>query len=319
MADITITHTMENGTILTGSVKGDGVWEIARAHGFTYRRSVGIFIMGSRDRPPRTWTINPAAEALRAADHTVTVELETELRPPEEREAALAERLEERQERLADRADRLNEHGSADLQRARQMADAIPFGQPMMPDHYSYGRDVNYRKRMHRTYERAFETLNAAEEAARRARASEVNLAYRYDPGVIRRRLDKLAADERRWLRDLDGRLEYEEREDGWHPKWVKPTGGYREHVLQGLVETQADIMFWRGELRSLEASGVKVWGPGDFQKGDQVLDSRGDWQPVLRVNKKSVTVPHWIDGYTDTLPYDKVRGRRPGDYEEAV
>lgn len=319
MADITITHTMEDGTILSGSTRGDGVWEIARANGFTYRRSVGIFIMGSRDRRPRTWNINAARDALEAAGHTVTLDLETELRAPEEREQALAERLEARQEALADKADRLAERGQADYQRAKQMADAIPFGQPMMPDHYSYNSDRNYRNRISRTYDRAFETLDAAEETARRAKASETNLSYRNSGPVIRRRLDKLAAEERGWIRDLDGRLEYEERDDGWHPKWVKPTGGYRNRVLQGLAEAQANILYWRQALKDLEAEGFKVWGPGDFAKGDQVQHSHG-WDTVLRVNKKSLTVPHgFIERLTWTIPYDKVRGRRAKDEEEVA
>ena len=44
------------------------------------------------------------------------------------------------------------------------MAEAIPFGQPMMPDHHTYGRDRNYRNRMSRTYDRAFEGMDEAEE-----------------------------------------------------------------------------------------------------------------------------------------------------------
>ena len=319
MADILIRHTMEAGTILTGSSKGDGVWEIARGHGFTYRRSVGIFIMGSRDRPPRWGRINGLATALRDAGHAVEVDVETEMRDPEVREEALAERLADRQEALAAKADRLATQGQADYQRARQMADAIPFGQPMLTDHYSYKSDRNYRDRMHRTYDRAFETLNAAEEASRRAQASETNLAYRYDGPTIRRRLDKLAAEERRWIRDLDGRLEFEEVDGHWRPRIIKPTGNVLDWVLQHLAETQADIVFWRRQLQELEASGFKVWGPKDFAKGDQVRH-RGDWRPVLRVNRRSLTVPHYfIDRLTMTIPYDRVDGRRPADHEELV
>ncbi|MER6979646.1 DUF3560 domain-containing protein, partial [Streptomyces carpinensis] len=81
MAEITITHTRAEGTILTGSSKGDGIFEIVREHGFWFSRSVeGLFIKRSRDKAADTWRINRAAEALRAAGHTVTVEINERVR-----------------------------------------------------------------------------------------------------------------------------------------------------------------------------------------------------------------------------------------------
>jgi hypothetical protein len=135
MADIKIRHTMEDGTILTGSRKGDGVWELAKANGFTYRRSVGIIILGSRDRSPRKWNINRAKAELEAAGHTVSLQLETALRDPDVREEALRERLEVRQDRLAGRGDRLAATGQATYNQARRMGEVFPLGQPSMPDH----------------------------------------------------------------------------------------------------------------------------------------------------------------------------------------
>ncbi|GAA2046462.1 hypothetical protein GCM10009800_37590 [Nocardiopsis rhodophaea] len=94
------------------------------------------------------------------------------------------------------------------------------------------------------------------------------------------------------------------------------------------------ELAYWREHVARAEASGVKVWRPSDFSKGDYVR-VHGHWVPVLRVNKKSLSIPWahlWITGdpvytwedahanprgrkangrlITDTLPYDKVRGR---------
>lgn len=63
-------------------------------------------------------------------------------------------------------------------------------------------------------------------------------------------------------------------------------------------------------------------WRPEHFRAGDKAL-ILGSWYPVVRVNRTSVTVPPLVllgerrldergkDVWTDTVPYDKVFGRR--------
>ncbi|MEU8868037.1 hypothetical protein [Streptomyces umbrinus] len=65
----------------------------------------------------------------------------------------------------------------------------------------------------------------------------------------------------------------------------------------------------------------MKLWGPGDFQPGDFVR-SGSRLLEVLRVNKKTVTVPGGPEAgpivskanrqysWNGKLPYDKVTGR---------
>jgi len=94
---------------------------------------------------------------------------------------------------------------------------------------------------------------------------------------------------------------------------------------LDRLVE---EIEYWVDFVAKAEAEGVKVWRPTDFKPGDLVAFGYG-WFEVLKVNKQSVTVPNrtpgsrespftrqiWLGrfprgGYTDTISYDKIRGR---------
>jgi hypothetical protein len=72
---IRIVHTRAEGTLIEGSVKGDGVWEIVRTW-FRYSGRVGIFILGSRDKAANRWTIDAAAKALRAGGFTVEVDID---------------------------------------------------------------------------------------------------------------------------------------------------------------------------------------------------------------------------------------------------
>ena len=68
------------------------------------------------------------------------------------------------------KAERLNKSAS---DRARM----IPFGQPILVGHHSEGRDRNFRKKIHRGFERAYEAGQKADHYERRAAGAESNRA----------------------------------------------------------------------------------------------------------------------------------------------
>jgi hypothetical protein len=334
MAEITITHTHADGTLVQGSSKGDGVWEILKnlRGNWRYFRSIGQIGLGqSRDRNADTYKIKRGAEALEAAGHTVTVEIdESERRSVAEIEAERADRAEARTDRYAERAERTSAQATADYGRARQMGEAIPFGQPMMPDHYSYGRDRRYRDRIHNTFGRAFAGMDEAKELARRSDSAAATQSHRESIPATLRRIEKLEADERRIQRTIAGRQDWVSDGNGGHKlAHVAPQGGYLERLKSSLSDAQEQLTYWRDHVKAAEASGVKVWGPADFTKGDFV-HGRWGWAEVLRVNAKSVTIP-WgsnavhLDvvtrdnvttaiggpGWTDKVTYDDVKGRK--------
>lgn len=331
---ITITHTHEGGTLIEGSRKGDGVWEILKAtrDNWRYFRSLGQIGIGqSRDKAADTYKIKRAAEALRAAGHEVTVQVdESKRRTVAEIEADRAQRAEARTERYEERAERRGEAANADYARARQMSEAIPFGQPVMPDHHSYGRDMSYRRRMGRTYDRAFEGMAEAERLADRAQAAEANQSHRESIPATLRRIAKLEADMRAIQRNLEGRLDYvSDGNGGYSLKRVMPSEGRKARLEQMAADLQEQITYWREHVKAAEADGVKVWSREDFAKGDFAL-TRWGWVEVLRVNTKSLTHPWGANavhlevvtrdnvktalgtpGWTDTVTYDEVRGRK--------
>ncbi len=78
---ITISHTAADGTLVEGTSKGDGTNTILKANGFRWFRTLGLWgIAASRDRQPNEYKINRAADALRAAGHTVIAVGTTSLR-----------------------------------------------------------------------------------------------------------------------------------------------------------------------------------------------------------------------------------------------
>ena len=337
MASITIRHTHEDGTLIEGSSKGDGVYEILRGLRGNWRYFPSIRRIGlgqSRDKAAKTWDIGQATEALRKAGHEVTVEVdESKRRTVAEVEADRAQRAEDRAERYEERAGKRSEQASGDYARARQMAEVIPFGQPILTDHYSAGRDRRYRDRIGRTYERAFEGMDEAEELARRAEAAQANQSHRESVPATLRRIEKLEAELRGVNRSLAGRMDYvSDDEGGYTLKRVMPGPGRKAALERMAADLQEQIDYWRGHIAKAEAEGVKVWTRADFAKGDFAL-IRWGWVEVLRVNAKSLTHPWGANavhlkvvtrdnvktalgtpGWTGTVTYDEVRGRKSAD-----
>lgn len=98
------------------------------------------------------------------------------------------ERREARAERLRGWAAKREVKAEAGFERSSQMADAIPFGQPILLGHHSQGRDTRYRERIIATGQRALEDSRKAESMSSRADNIEGQLRgsiYSDDPDAI--------------------------------------------------------------------------------------------------------------------------------------
>lgn len=98
-----------------------------------------------------------------------------------------------RYQRLIKAAARAEQESESALGTARQMAEVIPFGQPMLTDHYSFKRDSNYRAKIQNKYRRGFELMQKADELKSRAASMEANDAiYSDDPEAVDKLESKL-------------------------------------------------------------------------------------------------------------------------------
>ncbi|MFJ6561937.1 ParB/RepB/Spo0J family partition protein [Streptomyces sp. NPDC091412] len=309
MAEITITHTRAEGTILTGSSKGDGIFEIVREYGFWFSRSIeGLFIKRSRDKAADTWRINRAAEALRAAGHTVTVEINERVRRSfSEAEADREERAEGRAECYGDRAGRAAASSDARRGVAENISRRFEFGQPILVGHHSERRARRDQERIHTNMRKSIEDGERSAYWADRARAAANYEAFRKDPYRTLRRLKKLRADLRQQERYVT-----EAAEKGWD--------GERHEV--NVLDLREEIQHWEAIVEKAKADGVKIWGPDDFAPGDYVR-YLGSWYQVKRVNPTTLSVA-WnlrlAPKQVMTLEDATDRGRvwtHPADYTE--
>lgn len=324
MAELSITHTPAEGTLVHGTDKGDGTAAILKAPPQRFhwsRRSELWYIPQSRDKMyVQQYRIDAARRALEDAGHTVTVDISyDDTRDVAERETDKAARAERRAEHHAEAAG--NAAGRAEQRFAtyRVMADSIPLGQPILIGHHSETRDRNYRARMHNHHDKGVEELGKADYHRHRAEAAEVGQSYRHNPRTIMRRIDKYEADRRRVQRTLDGRPDQRKLADGSYEWYLnKPDGEFRARLETQAADLDEQIAYWQAELDAAKAAGFRQFGPDNVSKGDYVRSAHG-WHQVLRVNKKTVTVPHPLErlaaaGRTDTLPWDKVLDVRRAD-----
>lgn len=337
MSALTIHHSPAEGTLVLGTAKGDGSADTLRAHRFRWGRSIGAggawYKRGTRDAAPDRPGLAALADALIAAGFAVELELDDTSRSIDEREAARAERSEARAGGLAAKAVRTGEASTAAWDRAHEMGSIIPFGQPVLVGHHSEGRDRRYRARIGAKMDKAVELDQESRDAERRAAAAEGNQAHHLSMGATLRRIAKLEAEARdidrkmtpcpksgrRMKADAEGRSFtcpscYAELVviQGLVPHHGGATGEWADQLRARRLTVLEDLDYWRAHVATLEAAGVKVWGPADFRVGDRVNGN----STVARVNAKSISVRHdvWGAGAPPRpLPYDKVHSmQRP-------
>ncbi|WP_284576761.1 DUF3560 domain-containing protein [Streptomyces sp. 2P-4] len=305
MATIEITHTPEDGTLVDGdTVKGDGTGDILKAHGFRWFRSLRQYgIPQSRDRAPRIVAIENAADALRAAGHTVTVDVSTAVRDNATVQDTTHKRLEDRRAALTAKGEKLARTADALYRASDAMVAHLPLGQPVAP-----GRKGRaHRNLLERSVDTAIRSALTAQEAERmpaRVAGSIRAEAEKQRPDVVARRVARREAELRRLDRQMQSLAEH-------HPE---ATSGrlYRQYEGQR-AELVERIDGDRAVLEQAKQAGTfGRYSKDNVRKGDLVR-VRGQWRQVARANAKTVGV---TTGYswTDKYGWEEVTGHRPAD-----
>lgn len=295
MATIEITHTAADGTLVDGDTeKGDGTGDILKRYGFRWFRSLRQYGMPqSRDRAPRVVAIEAAAEELRAAGHTVDVQIGEEVRDNETVRADKHERLEDRRTALEAKGEKLSREADSLMKASDAMVEHLPLGQPVMPGRRGRAHR-NLLERSVTTAIKSAQTRQAAEQMPARVEGSRRAEAYKERPDVTARRVDRLEAE----LRSLDRRM-----------------AGLTAHssdALRRQYEGERRVLVERidGDKKVLdEAKAAGTFGQytkDNVHKGDKVR-IRGRWRTVVRANAKTVSVETGHT-WTDRYGYEEIR-----------
>ncbi|MFI5783150.1 DUF3560 domain-containing protein [Nocardia sp. NPDC051570] len=324
MSTLAITHTAAEGTLLAGTQRGDGTYEVMTevknlvGH-WKWARSLQQWIIhASRDRQPKDYYIQVAAKALRDAGYTVELRIDRAARPAFEAETARAEQQQDRVAALEAKADRRASKAAAADTAHQRAADRVPpMGEPIKIGHHSEHR---HRRSIERAWDalgRSVEADKAAARAQGRAESASRTTELRYAPVTVANRIATLEAEQRADQRILDG------GKRGRAPYiYVEPpaSGEYRDRVQARMTQRAGEIEYWKGIRAEQIASGQATgYSRNDINKGD-AINYRGRWHEVVRVNAKSVTVDSlYIPGCTGTVPYHEIRAVKHADEQVAT
>lgn len=314
---IEIVHNAAEGTLVHGTARGDGTNTILKAAGFRWFRTLGVWgIAGSRDRQPNRHKIESAADALRAAGHAVSIDIDDTHGPTAEAEADRAQRQEQRVEALNAKADRKTAAADAASEAEHRAVEALPpGGEPIKIGHHSERRHRNAIVRAHDATRRAIDAADLAHQASGRAQAAATTTAHRYNPVTVKNRIEKLQAEQRGDQRILDGhrRVVARSATHEYVDEFGPATGSYRDQVIARMAQRGDQITYWNGIYADLQASGVASTHSRDSISTGDLIQYRGHWYPVVRVNPKTVSVRlHEGASWTNTIGYHEISGHRP-------
>lgn len=182
---------------------------------------------------------------------------------------------EARSEQYAEYASNAEKRREIAIDAANEITNHIPAGQPILVGHHSEKRHRRDLEKVKRSMSKAFVEQGKSEYWSGRSKSSLDAARRRLEPPVIFRRVKAIQADLNRFTKLS---IEYK----------GKPLGVYYEKWIAFLA---ARLSYHRALLEDV---GGLVSDKLSYEVGGAVC-SDDRWYPVKRVNKKSITVTHWL------------------------
>lgn len=170
------------------------------------------------------------------------------------------------------------------FRKVQSISSIIPPGQPILVGHHSERRHRRDLDRMDSGMRKGVEESKKSDYYADRARS----ISYQVDKMTSSRRY-------------INNRLKEVRKELKTLKSWTEESLGKsnQEDLHRRIAQAQEKLEFWQSRFSGIESerqkAGQQIASPETIKVGDFVYYI-GSWMPVIRVNKKSVTVPHWMD-----------------------
>lgn len=263
-------------------------------------RTAATTTLTGRGSPPRP---------RRITAHTgqaVAVSIDDTRRPAATVETDYAQRADRRAAHLQAKADRHATGAEHAEQASRQISNGIPPGQPILTGHHSEGRHRRDLDRIERNQRRELDEHRTAEDAARRAQVAARRAQYRHLPVTVGNRIEQISAEIRARHRKLAGYRTH------LGDVFAPATGDYADQLHRDLDGLTDQLAYWQQvRAQQITAGTAGDYGPHRIHAGDHVR-IRGQWYPVIRANRKTVTVPSPPGTRTNTAPYHEISGHQP-------
>ena len=195
-------------------------------------------------------------------------------------------KLEARRERYEEKAEQLRVEAKRLHQRAHEMADVIPFGQPILVGHYSEGRDRRYRERIHNTFGKAFATMDKANHYEQKAASVGTGGISSDDPDAVVKLKEKLESLQRNheWMKNVNAAIR----------KGKTPDKQIPALVALGMTEAEAQ------ELLKPDYCGRIGIAPYSLQNNNaNIRRVEQRIRELERAAERNVTVEREGNGYT--------------------
>ncbi len=181
---------------------------------------------------------------------------------------------------------------------AKAAVENIPFGQPILVDHYSASRHRAAINKSNVNMRKSIEHDDKSSYWSRRARTKEIKSTGEYSLNYIANRIKECSSKLRKYKR--------------WSEAAEK-LGDHDEVIrCSDLIAIQTDqLSYWKEEMHS--QYGDKKDNSSRIVAGKTEILYRGTWYPVKRVNTKTITISNWlrVENATWLVQKEKVEGVR--------
>ena len=211
-----------------------------------------------------------------------------------EKRLSFAEQVENNLERKPEKAARYESYAinaearsESCYKRASTIGAMIPMGQPILINHYS-------EKRHRKDIERIDSNMRKSIEESKKAEyfSDKADLLGQAEAKLESRQF-------------IGNRIDDAKKEIAQLSKWLSADN-------PRLVQANEKLGYWQNRMNQIETrmkeDGHIVPSSETIKVGDLV--EYGGWYPVVRINKKTVTVSHWLDipKFTYKIPYSRIK-----------
>lgn len=258
----------------------------------TFFREIG----GKKFRGAWSFFKDPSADILGELNSNARQSFAEQIESTIERKEARIERFEGYSENAEARA-------TASSEKAFSILSVIPPGQPILVGHHSERR---HRRDISRSD-------NAMRKSVEEFKKSEY---YDYKATSLGNQVSRA----RESLKYMENRFKEAKKELNTLKRWAEESLGKRnqEDLHQRIAQAQEKFDYWKKRIEEREnellADGKLLASPKTIRVGDEIYYA--SWLPVIRVNRNTVTVSHWLGVPTLTykIEYRRIeKFRRPG------